>query len=354
MGKGIEMEIETLNIKDYEVVRRARDKNSGLDAIVAINSTKLGPAFGGMRMRQYSSDEGMLEDALRLSRGMTYKCAAAGINAGGCKCVINGDPKTQKTPELLESMAQFVQSFNGQVYTGKDMNICKEDLSIIKKHCDYIVEGILTEDGDPSYATAIGIYNGIKACVGFVNGSRSLSDLSVLVQGIGDVGNHLASMLYPNCKQVMITDKKSDKLDEFKKNHDNAVIVSPDVLLEGKEFDIYSPCAVGDVISDNTIRLLKERSCRIIAGSANNQLISDSIGYSIYYLKMIYAPDFIINAGGLLDVTAKMRKITKQQLKNELTEDIPARITRILYTSEETEIPTNIIASRIAKDRLCI
>ncbi len=348
------MEIETLNIKDYEVVKRARDKNSGLDAIIAVHSTKLGPAFGGMRMRQYSSDEGMLKDALRLSRGMTYKCSAAGINAGGCKCVINGDPEVQKTSGLLESMAEFVQSFNGQVYTGKDMNICKEDLAVMKKHCDYIVEGILTEDGDPSYATVIGTYNGIKSCVGFVKDSRSLSDLSVLVQGIGDVGSHLASMLYPNCKQLMITDKKSDKLGDFKARHENAMIVSPNFLLDRGEFDIYSPCAIGDVISDNTVRLLKERSCRIIAGSANNQLVSDSIGYSIYYLKMIYAPDFIINAGGLLDVTAKMRHITKQQLENELAEDIPARITKILYTSEKTGHPTNIIASRIAKERLSI
>ncbi len=348
------MEIETLNIKDYEVVKRARDRNSGLDAIISVHSTKLGPAFGGMRMRQYSSDEGMLEDALRLSRGMTYKCAAAGINAGGCKCVINGDPKTQKTPELLESMAEFVQSFNGQVYTGKDMNIYKEDLAIMKKHCGYIAEGILTEDGDPSYATALGVYNGIKASVGFVNGSRSLSDLSVLVQGIGDVGNHLASMLYQNVRQLLATDKEPGKLDKFKENYNNAVIVSPDVLLERGKFDIYSPCAVGDVITENTIRLLKERSCRIIAGSANNQLISDSVGYSLYYLKMIYAPDFIINAGGLLDVTAKMRNITKQQLENELAEDIPARVTKILYTSENTGIPTNIIASRMARERLVL
>ncbi len=348
------MEIETLNIKDYEVVKRARDKNSGLDAIIAVHSTMLGPAFGGMRMRQYFSDEGMLEDALRLSRSMTYKCAAAGIDAGGCKCIINGDPKTQKTPELLESMAEFVQSFNGQVYTGKDMNIYKEDLATMKKHCDYIVEGILTEDGDPSYATALGIYNGIKSCVGFVNGSRSLSDLSVLVQGIGDVGKTLASMLYPNVRQLLVTDKESEKLDKFKENHDNALIISPDVLLERGEFDIFSPCAVGDVITENTVRLLKERSCRIIAGSANNQLISDIVGYSLYYLKMIYAPDFIINAGGLLDVTAKMRKITKQQLENELAEDIPARVTKILYTSEKTETPTNIIASRMAKERLVL
>lgn len=346
------MQIETISQDGYELVKHATDSSSGLDAIIAIHSTKLGPAVGGLRIKQYASLDDMLFDAKRLAESMTYKCSLAGIDFGGGKCVMNVNPAA-KSDKLFDAMAEFISSFNGMIHTGKDLNTSLRDVAYLKSKCQYIVEGIRQANGDPSPTTALGVYNGIKAAINVLDPKASLKDMSVLIQGIGDVGYPLASMLYPSYKQLLIADIEKDKLDKFiESGHEYAVAVDHESFWHKANFDIFVPCAVGNVINHKTATLLKERGCKIIAGSANNQLSKEDVGMYLSLLDILYMPDFAINAGGLLDVTARLRKKSMQELEEEISKEITSRLAKIANTAKEQNLPTNVVAMDIAKARL--
>jgi len=235
---------------DYEQLILCQDKNTGLKAIIAIHDTTLGPALGGTRICEYESDEDAIEDALRLARGMTYKNAAAGLNLGGGKAVIIGDPKKIKSEALFRAFGRFVEGLNGRYITGEDMNATQEDASYINCETDYIV-GLETGSGNPSPVTAYGVFKGIQAAVNEVFGSDDLTGKTVAIQGLGAVGRRLAERLHEAGAKLYVTTRDKAKIDKAVAEL-NATAVGPDEIY-GVECDVFSPCARGAIINDKTI-----------------------------------------------------------------------------------------------------
>jgi leucine dehydrogenase len=251
---------------DYEQLVFCQDKSTGLKAIIAIHDTTLGPALGGTRIYDYKTDEEAIIDALRLARGMTYKNAAAGLNLGGGKAVIIGDPKKIKSEALFRAFGRFVEGLNGRYITGEDMNMTQQDAAYINCETNYIV-GLETGSGNPSPMTAYGVFKGMQAAVNEVYGSDDLEGKTVAIQGLGAVGKLLAELLHEAGAKLFVTTRDQAKIDKAVAEL-GATAVGQDEIY-GIECDVFSPCAIGAIINDKTIEKLK---CKIIAGSANNQL----------------------------------------------------------------------------------
>ena len=297
MSTSIMSQISSLG---HEQVVFCNDEATGLRAIIGIHNTVLGPALGGTRMWQYATDEEAITDVLRLSRGMTYKAAVTGLNLGGGKAVIIGDAKTQKTEAYLRRFGKFIESLNGKYITAEDVNMKTSDMEYIAmetKHVTGLPE-FRGGGGDPSPVTAYGTYVGIKAMAKKAYGSDSLSDKKILVQGVGQVGMYLTEHLRKENATVYITDIDEAKVQNVAKST-GAIGIDPSETFN-VDIDIYAPCALGATINDETIDKLK---CSIVAGAANNQL-KDEIkhGYDLMERGILYAPDFVINAGGLINV----------------------------------------------------
>src|SRR3954468_22245314 len=284
----------------HEQVVFCYDEPTGLKAIIAIHNTVLGPALGGTRMWNYASEQEALTDVLRLSRGMTFKAAISGINLGGGKAVIIGDAKTMKTEAYLRRFGKFVNSLNGKYITAEDVNMKTSDMEYINmetKHVTGLPES-MGGGGDPSPVTAYGVYLGMKATAKKVYGQDSLKGKRIAVQGVGQVGMHLVEYLIKENAEVFITDLFEDKVKDIAKKFGVNAVGQHDIY--NLDVDIYAPCALGATINDDTISKLK---CSIIAGAANNQL-KDEVkhGYMLMDRSITYAPDFLINAGGLINV----------------------------------------------------
>jgi len=332
---------------DYEQLILCQDKNTGLKAIIAIHDTTLGPALGGTRICEYESDEDAIEDALRLARGMTYKNAAAGLNLGGGKAVIIGDPKKIKSEALFRAFGRFVEGLNGRYITGEDMNATQEDASYINCETDYIV-GLETGSGNPSPVTAYGVFKGIQAAVNEVFGSDDLTGKTVAIQGLGAVGRRLAERLHEAGAKLYVTTRDKAKIDKAVAEL-NATAVGPDEIY-GVECDVFSPCARGAIINDKTINQFK---CKIIAGAANNQLAESRHGDMLHEKGILYVPDYIINSGGVINI---IDDISGREYNRENAMKNTARIydscKKVFEIAKRDNIPTHKAADIMAEERI--
>ena len=338
-----------LSFDNHEQIVFCNDKDTGLKAIIGIHNTVLGPALGGTRMWNYNNEWEALNDALRLSRGMTFKSAITGLNLGGGKAVIIGDAKTQKTPELMKKFGEFVHSLSGKYITAEDVGMTTGDMDLVREVTPYVT-GISESKGgagNPSPITAYGVFMGMKAAAKFKYGSDVLEDKSVFVQGIGHVGESLVEHLTNEGAKVTIADINQERLEEVRSKYDVTIYRGEDIYSE--PMDIYAPCALGATINDDTIHKLR---ASIIAGAANNQL-ADEIkhGKLLQDKDILYAPDFLINAGGIINVYAELENYDRQEIMRK-TENIYNTTLEILDRAKANNISTNVAAMSIAKERI--
>ncbi|CAM3124989.1 branched-chain amino acid dehydrogenase [Filibacter tadaridae] len=333
---------------DYEQIVLCQDKNSGLKAIIAIHDTTLGPALGGTRMWTYASEEDALEDALRLAKGMTYKNAAAGLNLGGGKTVIIGNPKTDKNDEMFRAFGRFIEGLNGRYITAEDVGTTEEDMDLIHLETNYVT-GVSAEfgsSGNPSPITAYGIYVGMKAAAKEAFGTDSLEGKVIAVQGVGNVAYTLCKHLHEEGAKLIVTDINKESVqravDDF-----GAKAVGIDEIYS-QEADIFAPCALGAVINDETIPQLK---AKVIAGSANNQLKDPAHGDKIHELGIVYAPDYVINSGGVINVADELDGYNRERAIKRV-EGIYGTIEKIFAISKRDGIPTYVAADRLAEERI--
>ncbi|SMB95247.1 leucine dehydrogenase [Thermanaeromonas toyohensis ToBE] len=330
---------------DYEQLVLCHDKDTSLKAIICIHDTTLGPALGGVRMWPYASEDEAILDVLRLARGMTYKNAAAGLNLGGGKAVIIGDPRKDKTEELLRAFGRFVDTLGGRYITAEDVGTSVEDMEYIRAETKYVA-GLPESSGDPSPFTAYGTYMGMKAAALFVWGNKSLEGKIVAVQGLGHVGYALCQYLAAEGVKLIVTDLYQENVERAVKEL-GATAVSPEDIYS-VECDIYSPNALGGVLNDDTIPKLK---CKIIAGAANNQLKEDRHGAMLQSLGIVYVPDYIINAGGVINIAEELRGYDPEKAKRRVAR-IYDNVLRVLKKAEEDKVPTYVAADRVAEERL--
>lgn len=334
---------------DYEQVVFCQDKASGLKAIIVIHDTTLGPALGGARMWDYASEEEALNDALRLAKGMTYKNAAAGLNVGGGKGVIIGDPKKDKSEALFRAFGRYVESLHGRYITAEDVGTTEQDMDYINMETNYVT-GTSTGGGvgDPSPITSLGIYKGMKAAAKAAFGSDDLSGKTVAVQGVGQVAYNLCKYLHKDNAHLVVTDINSEAVDQAVQDF-GADAVKPDDIYD-VDCDIFAPCALGGVINDDTISRLK---AKVIAGSANNQLLEDRHGDMIHEKGIIYAPDYVINSGGVINVVEEMKGYNEASVLNKVG-TIYTALEQVFNISKEKDIPTSLAANDMAESRINI
>lgn len=341
--------IAQMETYDHEQVVFCQDKATGLKAIIAIHNTTLGPALGGTRMWMYNNEMEALHDVLRLSRGMTFKAAISGLNLGGGKAVIIGDSQTQKSEALFRRFGKFVNSLSGNYITAEDMGISPRDMEQVKMETDYVT-GLpvsLGGSGDPSPVTAYGVFMGMKAAVKEQYGKDGISGLKVMVQGVGHVGEHLVKYITDEGGKVLISDINEKRLAEVSEKYGATVIAKEDVY--DVDVDVYAPCAMGATINDDTINRFK---CGVIAGAANNQLENEKEhGEALIKKGILYAPDFLINAGGLINVNREVVGYGRDYAM-ELTENIYHTTMDIFHRAKAEKITTHAAALKIAMDRI--
>ncbi|MBI4544725.1 MAG: Glu/Leu/Phe/Val dehydrogenase [Gemmatimonadetes bacterium] len=313
--------------------------------IIAIHRTTLGPALGGTRFWNYSSDLEALIDVLRLSRGMTYKAAVAGLNLGGGKAVIIGDPKMTRREMLFRTHGRFVESLRGRYITAEDVGTSVEDMDYVHMETEYVT-GIAGRSGDPSPVTAYGVYRGVKACARERYGSDSLEGIHIAVQGLGHVGYHLCADLAAEGARLLVTDIDQEKVERVVREL-GAEAVAPDQIY-GVEAQIFAPCALGAIVNDETIPQLK---VDIIAGGANNQLAEERHGDELARRGILYAPDYVINAGGLINVYGELNGWSADRAKRKAGE-IYDTLGQLFELAKEQGIPTHEAADRLAERRI--
>lgn len=333
---------------DYEQLVFCQDKASGLKAIIAIHDTTLGPALGGARMWTYATEENAIEDALRLARGMTYKNAAAGLNLGGGKTVIIGDPFKDKNEEMFRALGRFIQGLNGRYITAEDVGTTVTDMDLIHEETNYVtgISPAFGSSGNPSPVTAYGVYRGMKAAAKEAFGSDMLEGRTISVQGLGNVAYKLCEYLHNEGAKLVVTDINQAAIDRVV-NDFGATAVAPDEIYS-QEVDIFSPCALGAILNDETIPQLK---AKVIAGSANNQLQDSRHGDYLHELGIVYAPDYVINAGGVINVADELYGYNRERAMKRV-DGIYDSIEKIFEISKRDSIPTYVAANRLAEERI--
>ncbi len=339
-----------MDFSDYdrhEQVVEHRDAASGLHAIIAVHNTSRGPALGGCRMWPYENRLDAVRDALRLSRGMTYKSALAGLDLGGGKAVIVGDPRRDKSPQLLRAMGRFIDSLEGRYITAEDSGTTVADMQVMAEETQWVggIQSDSEHGGDPSPSTAYGVYIGIKAAVKHKLGADSLEGVSVAIQGVGNVGFHLARLLAADGAQLVVTDIYSDNLDRLLK-HVVAEVVDPETIY-AQAVDVFSPCAMGSAINEATIGSMR---APVIAGAANNQLASTREGNVLHERGTLYVPDYVLNAGGIVDIAYQRSGGTDFQVREHI-DSIAPTLTEIFERSEHEDRPTYHVADELAEER---
>lgn len=344
------MKIRDITVEGYEKVVVAQEQSSGLHAIIAIHDTTLGPALGGLRMWNYSDEEEALNDVLRLAKGMTYKSACANTGLGGGKAVIIGDPSCDKTEARFRAMGRFVESLGGRYITAEDVGIRIEELEWIRTETRFVT-GLSRKSGssgNPSPFTARGVMRGLRACVEEAFGTSRLDNFHYAVQGLGQVGGDVARGLSMLGAWVTVTDIDEEKLEEF-----TALPGVESVPLDeiyGVDCDVFMPCALGGVLDESTIRRLK---AKVVAGCANNQLLAAEDGDHLHDRGILYAPDFVINAGGIINVSMEVRPSGyDERLAVAQIENIYTALKAIFETSRRDEVTPTIAAERVAEERL--
>jgi leucine dehydrogenase len=333
---------------DHEQVVFCNDKSVGLKAIIAIHNTSLGPALGGTRMWNYKTEEEALVDVLRLSKGMTYKASAAGLNLGGGKAVIIGDAKTQKTEGLFRAFGQFVNSLNGRYITAEDVGTSVQDMEYIYMETPFVT-GIPKEfggSGDPSPYTAHGVLMGIKAAVKFKLGADELRGVRVAVQGLGNVGTNLVKYLCQEGAQVIVSDIDSAKVKKHVEQYKVQATESDQIIFA--DCDVVAPCALGAVVNDVSISKIK---AKIVAGGANNVLAEPRHGDHLREMGILYAPDYVINAGGLMNVFVELEGYSSDR-SFEKTRKVYDNCMKVFEIAKKENIGTHLAADRLAEDRI--
>ena len=339
--------IKEKNIDGYEKVVHATVESTGLDCYIAIHSTELGPALGGARFWEYNKSHDAIEDVLRLAKGMTYKNSLAGLDFGGAKAVINLRD-TKKTPELLMEYGKVVDSLDGQYITADDVGSEPDDMEIVSK----VTKHVAFRNSDPSPATSLGVVRGMQASLtflrnDFVGNIHCLKGIHIAIQGLGHVGFNLAEMLHEKGALLTVTDLNGDRCNEAAHKVD-AQVVSTDKILE-IECDILAPCALGAVINKETVEKL---NCKILCGGANNQLSTSMMGYALKDKGIINAPDFIVNAGGVIDAYKDFGLIPTDFHVANIIDGIYDRTMQCLTEAKENNMPTNLVAEMMAGKRL--
>jgi leucine dehydrogenase len=331
----------------HESVHYFEDPGSGLKAIIAIHSTALGPAAGGCRRWTYASDDLALTDVLRLSRGMTYKNAVAGLPFGGGKSVILAAERAPKSRELFEAFGQAVDSLNGRYITAEDVGISVDDMRAVRSKTRF-VSGLpqsgTSAGGDPSPWTALGVCRGIEAAVATRLGVDSLQDVTVAVQGVGHVGVHLCKLLHEAGAKLIVADVNSENLRSLCEQVPAEVVAPRDILFS--DADVLAPCALGNVLNAETIPRIR---AKVVAGAANNQLASTDDGTRLRERGILYAPDYVINAGGVISVAHEyLGDSTEERVRSEVCR-IPERLQQIFADAEHSARPTNAVADELAR-----
>jgi leucine dehydrogenase len=347
-GEAVGDTFQRMDLAQHEQVVFCRDAASGLRAIIAIHNTTLGPAVGGTRMWPYASEEEALIDVLRLSEGMTYKAAVTGLNLGGGKAVIIGDPKRDKSEALLRAHGRFVDSLGGRYVTAEDVGITVQDMEYVYMETPFVT-GVASAPGgggDPSPVTAFGVYHGIKAAAKKVWGSPDLAGRSVAIQGVGSVGGHLAQNLAAEGVRLHVSDIDPARVQRVVQET-GATAVAPEEIF-GLDVDVFAPCALGAILNDRTIPQLR---CRIVAGGANNQLAEHRHGDELMRRGILYAPDFVINAGGLINVYSELQGYDPVAARNR-ARGIYDTLLAIFERAEADGIPTYQAAERLAEARI--
>lgn len=331
---------------NHEQILFCNDNATGLKAIIAVHNTTLGPALGGTRMWMYNNELEALTDVLRLSRGMTYKNSISGLNLGGGKAVIIGDHRTMKSEALMRRFGKFVNSLGGKYITAEDVGISPIDMTWVNMETNHVV-GLPGRSGDPSPVTAQGTYMGMKACAKEQYGTDSLAGKKVAVQGVGHVGEYLVQALAKENADIYITDIHEPTLKRVAQKY-GAKVVGLDEIYD-IDMDIYAPCALGATVNDDTLARLK---CSIIAGAANNQLkMEDVHGQAVMDKGIIYAPDFALNAGGVINCYSEVAGLSADWALNKAN-DIYDTISSIVKRSKLENVPTYQIANKMAEERI--
>ena len=342
------MIFEQLDTYGHEQVVYCHNKDAGLKAIIAIHNTVLGPALGGTRMWPYKSEAEALNDVLRLSRGMTYKNAVAGLNIGGGKAVIIGDPAKDKSEALFRAFGQFVESQGGRYITAEDVGIDVNDMEFVFRETQYVtgVHQVHGGSGDPSPFTAYGTLQGLLATLNRKFGNEEVGNYSYAVQGLGHVGMEFVKLLKERGAKIFVTDINQGLLDQAVSEY-GAEAVAPDEIYD-VDADVYSPCALGATVNEETLPRLK---AKIICGSANNQLANNEIGDEVGKRGILYAPDYAVNAGGVMNVSLEIEGYNRERAMR-MMRTIYHNLTRIYEIAERDGIPTYKAADRMAEERI--
>lgn len=340
-----------IEFDNHEHLAFCHDKETGLKAIIAIHNTNLGASLGGCRMWPYLSDDEALNDVLRLSKGMTYKAAMAGLNQGGGKAVIIGDPRKIKTIELMRAMGRFVDSLGGKYISAEDSGMSVVDLKVMAEHSNHIA-GIDAKyhvfgehaDGNPAPSTAYGVFVGLRSSVKFAL-NRDLKGVKVAIQGLGNVGLRLAEHLYKAGAELFVTDIYPESVD-IAVSQFGATLVKPDEIYD-VDADVFAPCAMGAILSPETIERLK---MKVIAGAANNQLATEDCGQLLKDKHILYAPDYVINAGGIIDIYHQKIPSSHEAMRAHV-ERISTTLIEVYERAQALNLATNIVANQIAEER---
>jgi leucine dehydrogenase len=342
------MDLFKVMAKDgHEQLVVATDAETGMNAIIAIHSTLLGPSLGGCRFWYYKTFEEAAADSLRLSRAMTYKAAINGLNLGGGKAVISARPKDKK-PALLRAFGRFVDSLAGLYVTAQDVGMTLSDLDVIRETTRYAA-GIAEEmggSGDPSFMTARGVLHGMRSCLKEVFGADSLRDRTVAIQGLGNVGRHLAGLLHREGARLIVSDLDAARVKAVAAETGAKTV--PPSRIHASDCDIFSPCAMGGLVNRAAIQKLR---CRIVAGSANNPLAHLADAKALYRRRILYAPDYVINAGGLINIACEMEGYQKNRAEERVA-GIAQILTRVFARAKDEKITPLDAADRIVEERL--
>jgi leucine dehydrogenase len=342
------MIFEHLDTTGHEQIVFCHNKDVGLKAIIAIHNTVLGPALGGTRMWPYESEQDALNDVLRLSRGMTYKNAVAGLNIGGGKAVIIGDPATDKSEGLFRAFGQFVESLGGRYITAEDVGIDVNDMEFVYRETQYVtgVHQVHGGSGDPSPFTAYGTLQGLLASLNRKFGNEEVGHYSYAVQGLGHVGLEFVKLLKERGAKIFVTDINKERVERAVSEY-GAEAVGLDEIYD-VDADVYSPCALGGTVNEKTLPRLK---AKIICGAANNQLANNAIGDEVEQRGILYAPDYAVNAGGVMNVSLEIDGYNRERAMR-MMRTIYHNLTRIFEIAERDGIPTYRAADRLAEERI--
>lgn len=329
----------------HEEVAFCNDAPSGLKAIIAIHNTNRGPALGGCRMWPYESDDAALTDALRLSRGMTYKSALAGLNMGGGKSVIIGDAKSMKSEALFRAMGRFVESLGGRYTVAEDVGITVPDVQMMAEETRFVAGTPEGGAGDPSPSTAYGVYMGIRAAVAHRLNRTSLEGLTIAVQGLGSVGWNLCQYLHDDGAKLVVTDIDKAAVTRAVETFEATAVQSEEIY--GVRAEVFAPCALGAIINDETLKVLK---ASVVAGSSNNQLAEPRHGLELHRRGVLYAPDYVINAGGVINISHEGPDYDKARAFEHVAK-IHDTLAEIFRRSAAAGVPTFEAADRLAEER---